>query len=50
MSVADQHRAELKKGQRFQFGKNWARFLKTLSVERIAQAEQSLQRATLLVN
>jgi 2-polyprenyl-3-methyl-5-hydroxy-6-metoxy-1,4-benzoquinol methylase len=44
-SVGEQHRAEVKKGERFQFGKNWAKFLKTLSDEKISQAERSLQNA-----
>jgi 2-polyprenyl-6-hydroxyphenyl methylase/3-demethylubiquinone-9 3-methyltransferase len=30
---------------RFEFGQNWARFLSVLSVERIAAAEESLQRS-----
>ena len=45
VSVADQHRAEVKKGERFQFGSNWARFLTVLTDERISQAERSLQTA-----
>ena len=40
---ADQHAAEVARGERFEFGKNWARFLTVLDDERIAQAEQSLR-------
>jgi 2-polyprenyl-6-hydroxyphenyl methylase/3-demethylubiquinone-9 3-methyltransferase len=43
MSIAtNQHNAEVRQGLRFEFGKNWQRFLKTLTDERIALAEQSL--------
>ena len=38
------HSAEIRRGQRFEFGANWARFLKRLTPERIATAEQSLKR------
>jgi 2-polyprenyl-3-methyl-5-hydroxy-6-metoxy-1,4-benzoquinol methylase len=31
-------------GERFEFGRNWARFLSVLDDERIAEAEQSLRR------
>jgi 2-polyprenyl-3-methyl-5-hydroxy-6-metoxy-1,4-benzoquinol methylase len=44
-TVAEQHNAEVKRGQRFQFGKNWARFLKTVNEDKIAHAERSLQVA-----
>lgn len=44
-SVAEQHRAEVSRGERFQFGSNWARFLTTLSEAKIVIAEQSLQTA-----
>lgn len=44
-SVAEQHRAEVSRGERFQFGSNWARFLTTLSEAKIGIAEQSLQTA-----
>ncbi len=37
------HRAEVKAGQRFEFGANWARFLEVLNENRIATAEQSLR-------
>ena len=38
------HAEELKKGERFEFGQNWASFLKVLDDERIAEAKLSLQR------
>ena len=38
----DSHSKEVSQGARFEFGKNWARFLTTLTDERIAIAEQSL--------
>jgi 2-polyprenyl-3-methyl-5-hydroxy-6-metoxy-1,4-benzoquinol methylase len=44
-SVDEQHQVEVKKGERFQFGKNWARFLTTLTDEKLSQAERSLQNA-----
>ncbi|MBW4621971.1 MAG: class I SAM-dependent methyltransferase [Cyanosarcina radialis HA8281-LM2] len=37
-----QHAAEIKSGNRFAFGENWARFLTALDEDRIRQAEQSL--------
>lgn len=37
------HAAELRDGERFEFGANWARFLSTLDDERIAEAERSLR-------
>jgi 2-polyprenyl-3-methyl-5-hydroxy-6-metoxy-1,4-benzoquinol methylase len=37
-----QHAEEIRTGQRFAFGKNWARFLNELNDTRIQQAEQSL--------
>src|SRR6266699_7077195 len=37
------HATEVSRGQRFEFGANWARFLEALNDERIAQAEQSLR-------
>jgi 2-polyprenyl-6-hydroxyphenyl methylase/3-demethylubiquinone-9 3-methyltransferase len=43
-SAASQHGAEVQKGERFEFGKNWRRFLSTLNEDRIALAEQSLQK------
>lgn len=40
---ASTHRAEVERGSRFKFGANWARFLRGLTEERIAQAERSLR-------
>ena len=37
------HRAEIDKGQRFEFGKNWTRFLSKLNDDRIVAACKSLQ-------
>ncbi|MBX6385678.1 MAG: class I SAM-dependent methyltransferase [Microbispora sp.] len=37
------HGAEVARGERFEFGANWQRFLRLLSDERIAQAERSLR-------
>jgi 2-polyprenyl-6-hydroxyphenyl methylase/3-demethylubiquinone-9 3-methyltransferase len=37
------HAAEVDGGERFEFGKNWARFLKTLNDGQIQAAERSLQ-------
>ena len=37
------HGAEVKSGDRFEFGKNWTRFLNTLNDEKIAAAEQTLR-------
>jgi 2-polyprenyl-6-hydroxyphenyl methylase/3-demethylubiquinone-9 3-methyltransferase len=37
------HQKEIAEGQRFEFGKNWSRFLTHLNEERIAAAEESLQ-------
>jgi 2-polyprenyl-3-methyl-5-hydroxy-6-metoxy-1,4-benzoquinol methylase len=39
----DAHAAAVARGERFEFGKNWTRFLRLLDAERIAQAERSLQ-------
>ena len=38
------HAAEVASGQRFEFGKNWARFLTLLNEDRIAAAEKSLSQ------
>lgn len=35
---------EVERGERFEFGKNWRRFLSTLSDERISEAENSLKK------
>ena len=37
------HAEEVSSGQRFEFGRNWARFLETLNDERISRAEESLK-------
>jgi len=37
------HSSEVKSGQRFQFGENWAHFLRALDESRIVTAEQSLK-------
>lgn len=37
------HEQEILRGERFEFGKNWKRFLKLLNTERIAEAEKSLK-------
>ncbi len=39
---AELHAREVRRGERFTFGRNWARFLTTLSDERISRAENSL--------
>jgi len=38
-----QHATEVASGERFEFGRNWARFLEGLTEERIQKAEESLQ-------
>src|SRR5919199_2502751 len=38
-----QHAIEVASGERFEFGRNWARFLELLDNERIATAEESLK-------
>jgi 2-polyprenyl-6-hydroxyphenyl methylase/3-demethylubiquinone-9 3-methyltransferase len=40
----DSHASEVARGERFEFGGNWARFLSVLDEERIAAAEQALQQ------
>jgi 2-polyprenyl-6-hydroxyphenyl methylase/3-demethylubiquinone-9 3-methyltransferase len=42
-SIREAHAREVREGQRFAFGKNWARFLEVLDDERIREAEQSLR-------
>jgi 2-polyprenyl-6-hydroxyphenyl methylase/3-demethylubiquinone-9 3-methyltransferase len=44
MNVTSQHAAEVASGKRFEFGRNWRRFLVTLNPERIMVAEASLRR------
>jgi len=38
------HQKEIAEGKRFEFGKNWSRFLTCLDEQRVAAAETSLQR------
>jgi 2-polyprenyl-3-methyl-5-hydroxy-6-metoxy-1,4-benzoquinol methylase len=38
------HKAEVMRGQRFEFGKNWSRFLSNVDAKRIQAAEDSLKR------
>jgi len=38
-----QHQQEVQRGERFEFGKNWTKFLELLNDDRIAQAESSLR-------
>lgn len=38
------HAAEVQEGQRFEFGKNWSRFLTVLDEARIHEAEESLKQ------
>ena len=38
------HTEEVSRGERFEFGKNWSRFLTTLDDQRIAQAEEAIVR------
>jgi hypothetical protein len=42
-NVAAQHEREVSAGRRFRFGRNWARFLKRLNLQRIAEAEDNLK-------
>jgi 2-polyprenyl-3-methyl-5-hydroxy-6-metoxy-1,4-benzoquinol methylase len=39
----EQHKQEVAAGERFEFGKNWAAFLRVLDVARIEEAERSLK-------
>ena len=41
---AGEHAREVARGERFEFGKNWARFLELLNEQRIAEAETSLKQ------
>src|SRR3954464_2893227 len=38
------HQREVARGERFEFGENWRRFLDVLDDERVAEAERSLQK------
>jgi 2-polyprenyl-3-methyl-5-hydroxy-6-metoxy-1,4-benzoquinol methylase len=42
-NLAAEHAREVASGERFEFGRNWNRFLSTLNDERIALAEESLR-------
>src|SRR4029453_11192140 len=41
--VVDEHREEVLRGNRFEFGANWTRFLRSLNERRIALATDSLR-------
>lgn len=43
MTTINQHAQEVAAGERFEFGKNWAEFLKLLNEDRIRIAEESIQ-------
>lgn len=43
-ATLDSHAKDVKTGERFEFGRNWSRFLAHLDSERIANAEESLKR------
>jgi 2-polyprenyl-6-hydroxyphenyl methylase/3-demethylubiquinone-9 3-methyltransferase len=43
-SIVSSQAVEVAKGERFEFGENWRRFLKLLDERRIANAEQSLRK------
>jgi 2-polyprenyl-3-methyl-5-hydroxy-6-metoxy-1,4-benzoquinol methylase len=45
MSSAAQHRHELRSGERFAFGRNWRRFLRTVDEQRIQASEEALLTA-----
>src|SRR4030095_3933786 len=40
----DQHGVEGQRGERFEFGKNWSKFLELLNDQRIAEAQSSLKQ------
>jgi len=42
-AATDNHAKEIAAGERFEFGKNWARFLRVLDDQRIEEAERSLR-------
>src|SRR5882724_7526030 len=44
MSVSELHAAQVAAGERFEFGKNWSRFLALLDETRINTAEASLKQ------
>jgi 2-polyprenyl-6-hydroxyphenyl methylase/3-demethylubiquinone-9 3-methyltransferase len=43
MSVSELHASEVAAGERFEFGRNWSRFLELLDDNRISRAEESLR-------
>jgi 2-polyprenyl-6-hydroxyphenyl methylase/3-demethylubiquinone-9 3-methyltransferase len=43
-AAGGQHAREVAQGERFEFGKNWARFLELLNEQRITEAEASLKQ------
>ena len=43
LTQSDSHQQEVSRGDRFEFGKNWANFLAVLDEERITEAERSLR-------
>ena len=43
LSIMNSHATEVASGDRFEFGKNWTRFLGSLNEKRIAEAEKSLR-------
>ena len=48
--IEDQHAAQVNAGERFEFGKNWSRFLVLLDERRIKNAEESLKQMLELEN
>jgi 2-polyprenyl-3-methyl-5-hydroxy-6-metoxy-1,4-benzoquinol methylase len=44
LGMLNEHAAETARGERFEFGKNWSRFLELLDDTRIKEAETSLQQ------
>lgn len=49
-SALSLHATEVASGQRFEFGKNWSRFLTLLDESRIREAEESLKRMLVVEN
>jgi 2-polyprenyl-3-methyl-5-hydroxy-6-metoxy-1,4-benzoquinol methylase len=43
MSTAEPHVEQVSRGERFEFGENWRRFLASLDANRLAEARRSLQ-------
>jgi 2-polyprenyl-6-hydroxyphenyl methylase/3-demethylubiquinone-9 3-methyltransferase len=42
--IMNDHRMEVEQGARFEFGLNWSKFLKVVDENRLARAEQTLQK------